>query len=392
MPSAFRFVPRGSGLRGWLLCWLAFGAAICAQAQSVPGNQPAAVPAPVAKAQPAPGNQQVLYDRYIRVSVPAEWQEKRSWELGEDRSLPLYNPSTEAVVFVWGFDRPPYRSGYIESLASGDRLSRRLEMDLSLWSAEASRYYAMVSGGFMMRSTAHAVTVGPSLRPGEVHYLGKLKAGRAELDVVEYISDTKVDEAFANKYKMRPELVGSRAQILFGQATFGHGTQGYTLVACRFTTQPEDTSWVQPLVENVEPVGKAEREKGAAAEHIRDQLSHADAVIQDHRYASALALLQAVVERDPQNDNALTLQGEALLRLRNLAEAETALQQAVTVNPNNDRAHFLLGAALWEEKKHDQAMAEWKLVQRISPLYPEIEEVLLQKSAQHPVAATEKQP
>ena len=391
MPSALRFVPRGSGLRSWLLCWLAFAAAICAQAQSVPGNQPAAAPASVAKPQPTPGNQQVLYDRYIRVSAPAEWQEKRSWELGEDRSLPLYNPNTEAVVFVWGFDRPLYRSGYIESLASGDRLSRRLEMDLSLWSAEASRYYAMVSGGFMMRSTLHAVTVGPSLRPGEVHYLGKMKAGRAELDVVEYVSDAKVDEAFATRYKMRSELVGSRAQILFGQATFGHGTQGYTLVACRFTTQPEDTSWVQPLVENVEPVGKAEREQGAAAEHIRDQLSHAAAVIQDHRYGPALALLQTVPQ-GAQNDNALMLIGEALLHLRKLGEAETFLQKAVAVNPNNDRAHFLLGAVLWEEKKNDQAMAEWKLVQRISPLYPEIEEVLLQKSAQHPVAATEKQP
>ena len=392
MPSAFGFVPRGSVLRGWLFCWLAFGAAICAQAQVTPNSQPAAPPASTTDATPALSSQPVLYDRYIKVTVPADWQEKRSWELGEDRSLPLYNPNTGAVVFVWGFDRPPYRSGYIESLASGDRLSRRLEMDLSLWSAEASRYYAMVSGGFIMRSTAHAVTVGPSLRPGEVHHLGKLKTGRAELDVVEYVSDAKVDEAFANRYKMRPELVGSRAQILFGQATFGHGTEGYTLIACRFTTQPGDPRWVQPLLENVESVSKAEREKGAGAEHIRDQLSHAEAVIQDRRYGQALAQLQAVLQRDPQNDNALMLEGEALLHIRKLAGAETALQQAVAVNPNNDRAHFLLGAVLWEEKKHDQAMAEWKLVQRISPLYPEIEEVLLQKSTQHPVAATEKQP
>jgi len=121
-------------------------------------------------------------------------------------------------------------------------------------------------------------------------------------------------------------------------------------------------------------------------------LSHAEAVIQDHRYGQALAQLQAVLEQDPQNDNALILEGEALLHLRKLADAETALQQAIAVNPNSDRAHFLMGAVLWEEEKRDQAVAEWKLVQRISPLYPEIEEVLLQKSAQHPQAATEKQP
>ena len=374
-----------------LLCGLLIAAAICTQAQSSPSGEKDA-PVPATEAQVAPSPQQVLYDRYIRVSVPSGWEEKRSWELGDDRSLPLFNPATEAVVFVWGFDRPLYRSGYIESLASGDRLSRRLEMDLSLWSAEASRYYAMVSGGFMMKSSAHAVTVGPSLKPGEVHYLGKVKVGRAQLDVVEYISENKLDEAFAAKYRMAPGMVGGRAQILFGQATFGHGPQGYTLVACRFTDQPEDTKWVQALLENVEQLGKSERERGAAAERVRDELSHAAAIIQDHRYGPALALLEAVLQQDPQNDNAFMLQGEALLRLHKLAEAEKALRLAVTVNQNNDRAHFLLGAVLWEQKKHDEATAEWKLVQRISPLYPQIEEVLLQKRGLHPEQATEKQP
>ena len=390
MLSALNFFLR-SLRRGWL-CWLVLGFAICAVAQSSPNATAAPPLAPsAAQEQPAPA-EQVLYDRYIKFSVPSPWQEKRSWELGEDRSLPLYNPATEAVVFVWGFDRPLYRHGYIESLASGDRLSRRLEMDLSLWSAEASRYYAMVSGGFMMRTSAHAVTLGPSLKPGEVHYLGRTKVGRAELDLVQYVSEAKVDETFATKYRMQPELVGSQAQILFGQATFGHGTRGYTVVACRFTTQPQDTSWVQPLLENLEPVGKAEREKGALAERVRDELSHAAAVIQDRRYGLALAQLQVVLQQGPQNDNAFMLQGEALLHLHKLDEAETALRKAVTLNPNNDRAHFLLGAVLWEEKKHDQAMAEWRVVQKISPLYPQIEEVLLQKRAQHPVAATEKEP
>jgi len=375
-----------------LLGGLLIAATICTQAQSSPtGEKNAAVPA-TAEAQATPTPQQVLYDRYIRVGVPSGWEEKRSWELGDDRSLPLYNPANEAVVFVWGFDRPLYRSGYIESLASGDRLSRRLEMDLSLWSAEASRYYAMVSGGFMMKSSAHAVTLGPSLKPGEVHYLGKIKVGRAQLDAVEYISENKVDEAFATKYRMGPGMVGSRAQILLGQATFAHGPQGYTVVACRFTDQPEDTKWVQGLLENVEQLSKTEREKGAAAERIRDELSHAAAILQDHRYGPALALLDAVLQQDPQNDNAFMLQGEALLRLRKFAEAEKALRSAVTINQNNDRAHFLLGAVLWEEKKHDEATAEWKLVQRISPLYPQIEEVLLQKRGLHPEEATDKQP
>ena len=392
MRSSDRTFLRCVWVSGWLLCGLLIAAAICTQAQSSSSGEKNAAVGTTAEAQATPSPQPVLYDRYIRVSVPSGWEEKRSWELGDDRSLPLYNPATQAVVFVWGFDRPLYRSGYIESLASGDQLSRRLEMDLSLWSAEASRYYAMVSGGFMMKASARAVTVGPSLRHGEVHYLGKVKLGRAQLDLVEYASESKVDEAFATKYRMMPAMVGSRAQILLGQATFGHGPQGYTLVACRFTDQPEDIKWLQALLENVEQLGKVEREKGMMAEHIRDELSHAAAIVQDHRYGPALAMLETVLQQDPQNDNAFMLQGETLLRLRKLAEAEAALRSAVTANQNNDRAHFLLGAVLWEEKKHEEATAEWKLVQRISPLYPQIEEVLLQKRGLHPEAATEKQP
>ena len=387
MPFNSKFLR--AGLRRSGVCWVILGCALCAAQSSA--NSPGIKPQPTA-AEAQPASQQILYDRYIRVQVPAGWQEKRSWELGEDRSLPLYNPSNGAVVFVWGFDRPLYRSGYVESLASGDRLSRRLEMDLSLWSAEAARYYAMVSGGFMMKSSAHAVTLGPSLKPGEVRHLGKRKVGRAELDVVEYTSQATVDEAFARKYRLTPEVVGSRAQILFGQATFGHGPQGYTLVACRFTTQPEDTKWVEAVLENVAPVAKEEREKAALAERVRDELSHVEAVIQDHRYGLALAQLNVVLQQDGENDNALMLQGEALLHLHKTAEAENALQEAVRINPNNDRAHFLLGAVLWEEKKHDAAMAEWKIVQRLSPLYPQIEEVLQQKREQRPVAATEEQP
>ena len=368
-------------LTGCLWCCLA----IAAVAQSPQNGAPATAAAP-------PQAQATLFDRYIAVHVPAGWIERRSWELGEDRSLPLYNPANQAVAFVWGFDRPAYRQGYIESLATDERLSRRLEMDLSLWPAEAARYYAMVSGGFTMRRSAHAVTVGPSLKPGTVHYLGKVKAGRAELDAVEYISEGKVDAAFATIYRMSPEMVGRRAQIVFGQATFGHGTEGYTLVACRFIGDSEDAHWLDALLENIEPVGKSEREKGATAEQVRDELSHAAAVLEDHRYAPALAQLQTVLQQDPQNDNALMLQGEALLYMGKLDEAERALRQAVTTNPNNDRAHFLLGAVLWEEKQPHAAMAEWTVVKRLSPLYPQIEEVLREKGAQQPVAATEKQP
>src|SRR5579872_5628528 len=113
----------------WLCCCLLLGSAVCALSQA------ANTQASDNNVQPPTAANQILYDRYVKVTVPEGWQERRSWELGEDRSLPLYNSSNGAVVFVWGFDRPLYRHGYIESLAAGDRLSRRLEVDLSLWPA-----------------------------------------------------------------------------------------------------------------------------------------------------------------------------------------------------------------------------------------------------------------
>src|SRR5206468_8440032 len=139
----------------------------------------------------------------------------------------------------------------------GDHLKRELEMDLSRWPAEASRYYSMVSGGFSVSTNQDVVTVGPSFKPAEIRYLGKLKVRGVELELVEYLSGAAVDEAFASQYKLPSELVGSRAQILFGQAKFSAG-HGYTLIACRFTSK-SDTDWIKPLLAHISALLPAER-------------------------------------------------------------------------------------------------------------------------------------
>jgi tetratricopeptide (TPR) repeat protein len=327
--------------------------------------------------------QQILYDRYIKVQLPSGWVEKRSWELGEDRSLPLYHPRMEAVAFLWGFDRPLYRAGYIKSLATGDRLKRQLEIDLSRWPAESSRFYAMVSGGFAVRSNKYAATVGPSLRPAEVRYRGNMKIAGAEMELIEYLSQPTVDQDFAAKYKLRSELVGSKAQIFFGQATF-EGRHGYTLIACRFTAQP-DIDWLKPLMENVGPLPKGELKKGEEAEWTRDAVSHALEVSADQRYKQALEQLEAALKVSPQDDNALTVKAEILSNTDHLDEAEKLLRQAIQLNAYNDRAHFSLASVLWGLEKKDEAISELEMVQQISPLYPRIDEVLAQKKSQRPV-------
>ncbi len=349
-------------------------------------------------AQPA-RSQQIVYDRYIKVKLPADWTEKRSWELGDDRSIPLYNSSLAAVAFVWGFDIPLYHPSYVKTVAENGRLKQRIEFDLSAWPAEASRYYAMVSSGYRVRATPKVVTVGPSFKPAQVRYLGQVKIGNAQLELAEYFTDEVVSPDFAAKYKLRAEFIGSKVQILFGQAVFGK-KHGYTLTACRFASAPDvellaaepaksNIEWIRPLLENIEQVSKTEQANATAAEHQRDMVSHALAMTraQEHPYELALEQLQAVLAANPDDDNALAVKGEILLEQSNLEAAEKTLRQAVAINPTNDRANFALASTLWRENKRDEALAGLDLVQKISPLYPGIDLVLMEKRAAHPVAA-----
>jgi tetratricopeptide (TPR) repeat protein len=326
-----------------------------------------------------------IFDRYIKVQLPAGWRERRAWELGDDRSLPLYNGNLEAVSLVWGFDHPLYPKDYIRGLGSGERLKQRLEMDLSQWPAEAARYYAMVTAGFGMRSSSHTVTVGPSFKPAQIKYLGEMKFGSARVELIEYVSEGKVDEAFAHAYKLRPELVGSKVQILFGQAKFGQNN-GYTVTACRFVMGDADTEWLRPLLEAIVVVPTSQRQQAENAERGRDIVSHAAAVAADHRESQALTQLGTALALNPQDDNALMVEGEILQRQGKIAEAETMLRRAIASNSDNDRAHFDLATALRKLKKSDEAMAELQIVERLSPLYPGIQEMFSKMKAARTVA------
>src|SRR5581483_11233879 len=113
-----------------------------------------AVCLPVLHAQtPSP-----VYDRFMKVVPPADWVEKRPWELGDDRSLPFYSQPSEAVALIFGSNRPTYRTGFLEHLGQGDELKHRLEIELHAWPAEASRFYTMVSGGFAISKESNTVT------------------------------------------------------------------------------------------------------------------------------------------------------------------------------------------------------------------------------------------
>jgi tetratricopeptide (TPR) repeat protein len=321
-------------------------------------------------------SQQTLYDRYVKVTVPSGWSERRSWELGDDRSIPLYNRQSESTALVWGFDRPLYAAKYIESLSAGDRLARHLEMDLSQWPAEVTRYYAMLTSGPTARQSQYAITVGPSLSPAKVNYLGPTKSGRARVELVQYVSEQQVTPEFAQQYKLAPEFVGMRLQILLGQARF-QGGGGYVFTACRFTSLA-DADWVKPLLEGIEPVAAQERKAAEQAERVRDIVSHAAAAAQNTGYSSpeeALGILKAALELQPQDDNGLLVRGEILVQQHKLKDAEEALRAAIQSNPENERARADLAQILADSNREEEAQAELAAVKRLSPLYPHIEDL-----------------
>jgi hypothetical protein len=316
--------------------------------------------------------QQVLYDRYIKITLPGGWSERRVWEMGDDRSLPLYNRQLESVAFLWGFDRPFYPAKYIQSLSSGDRLQHRLEMDLSEWPAEVTRYYAMLTSGPTLRKSKLGISVGPSFRPAKVQYLGTIRAGASRLELLQYQSADEVTPEFAQQYKLAPEFVHTRLQILFGQAMLDKG-HGYTFTACRFTKAGDDVEWIQPLLQAVQAVPRREMATAAQEERMRDLVSHAGQVAEHtgayNRPGEALTSLEPALRLRPEDDNALTIKGEILLQQGKLQEAETALQAALAKNAENERAQAGLAQVFIDTNRLDQAEAAITAVKRLSPLY-----------------------
>jgi tetratricopeptide (TPR) repeat protein len=322
--------------------------------------------------------QQPIYDRFIKVTPPIGWSERRAWEMGDDRSLPIYNRQIESVVFVWGFDHPLYPNNYLQFLGSGeDRLARRLEMDLSQWPPEVSRYYAMLASGPTVRTTKLGITVGPSFRPAKVKYLGNIRAGKTKVELVQYESEDEVTPKFAQEYKLAPEFVHTHLQVLFGQVMLDQ-SHGYTLTACRFAAG-DDLQWIQPLLEAIQAVPARERQAATSEERARDLVSHAAQLAGNmdpyNRPAEALAALEPVLRSRPDDDNALTIKGEVLLREGKLQDAKSALEAALRRNPDNERAHAALARVLIEENRTEQAQAEITTVGRLSPLYPEMPEL-----------------
>jgi hypothetical protein len=311
--------------------------------------------------------QQVVYDHFVKVTLPPGWIEKRAWEETSKQALPFYSARLEGVAFVHGWEKPDPKSApeEVKGLGEGGTLTEVLGTFLKNWPGEASRFHAVVSGG-------------PAgfTRSGQARYLGRVKVGPAELELAEWLSNDAVDGKFATQFKLRPEFVGSKAQIVFGSLVFNLAGGGYTLAACRFSASQGEIDWIKPLIEGITPVPESERSQAEKQGRIRDLVREALSSAQALKYAEALVPLRQALELAPQDENALDVQGAVLLQQQNLAQAETILRQATAINPHQENARFNLATALLYLGKKAESIKEFEAARQISPLYPQIETIL----------------
>jgi Flp pilus assembly protein TadD len=85
---------------------------------------------------------------------------------------------------------------------------------------------------------------------------------------------------------------------------------------------------------------------------------------------NASVVLQRSVKNNPQNLRARLLLAAVYKRKGNTAAAEAELRSAVQNNPSNPAPHMGLGVLLRDNKRYEEALQEFHLVERMRPRYP----------------------
>ncbi len=105
----------------------------------------------------------------------------------------------------------------------------------------------------------------------------------------------------------------------------------------------------EALVQEVERLKEAEAGVKEGAEKVRQG-----------DYDGALILLRAVLDKNPQDPNALYLSGLAYLRQNKLDEAAAAFLKVTEASPKFAAAYYQLGVCYQRQDKPEQALAEYE--------------------------------
>jgi tetratricopeptide (TPR) repeat protein len=116
----------------------------------------------------------------------------------------------------------------------------------------------------------------------------------------------------------------------------------------------------EQLVQEVEKQKEAEAGVKTGAEKIRGG-----------DYDGALAALKTVLDKNPQEVNALYLSGVAYLRKGMVAEASAALLQVTELSPKFAAAHYQLGVCYERQKEPEKALAAYQKATELDPSNPD---------------------
>ncbi len=107
------------------------------------------------------------------------------------------------------------------------------------------------------------------------------------------------------------------------------------------------------------------------SQEIAALFTHAFALHREGRLEEAAMAYEQVLEKDPQDFDALHLLGVIAARSRNPSRAVDLIGRAIAVNPGVAAAHSNLGAALKELKRLEEAVASYERAIQIDPNTPQ---------------------
>jgi tetratricopeptide (TPR) repeat protein len=132
---------------------------------------------------------------------------------------------------------------------------------------------------------------------------------------------------------------------------------------------------------------KALAEFGAlSAVHQKDltvRKTYIQLLILNKRINEAIQLNDALLDKTPQDAEALILKGQIQLQQKKVDESIQSLQQALKYAPGNAMGHYQLGAAFQQKGSIHQAQSEWREAVRLRPNLSEAWRALGLSAMQH---------
>ena len=117
----------------------------------------------------------------------------------------------------------------------------------------------------------------------------------------------------------------------------------------------------EQLAQEVERLKEAEAGVKTGSEKIRQG-----------DYDGALAALKTVLDKNPQDPNALYLSGVAYLRKSMIPEASAAFLKVAEVSPKFAAAHYQLGVCFERQKEPEKALAAYQEALALDPSNPDV--------------------